>query len=120
MTKAAFLLNEKSVKPANCYYYRFAPDISGEDHPGTFHSVDLWFFFETLANAGGHLLAGIMIYLDKCVIIGRILSNTVIQMEQMRMTERFFQNGIRIRKMTGQKWYLLHKVQNPEMKKIQS
>ena len=50
MTKAAFLLNEKSVKPANCYYYRFAPDIPGEDHPGTFHSVDLWFFFETLAK----------------------------------------------------------------------
>ena len=26
------------------------PDIPGDDHPGTFHSVDLWFFFETLAK----------------------------------------------------------------------
>ena len=34
----------------DCYYYRFAPDIPGEDNPGTFHSVDLWFFFETLAK----------------------------------------------------------------------
>ena len=24
--------------------------IPGWDHPGTFHSVDLWFFFETLAK----------------------------------------------------------------------
>lgn len=34
----------------NFYYYRFNPDIPGDDHPGTFHSVDLWFFFETLAK----------------------------------------------------------------------
>lgn len=32
------------------YYYRFTPDIPGEDNPGAFHSVDLWFFFETLAK----------------------------------------------------------------------
>lgn len=32
------------------YYYRFASDIPGYDKPGTFHSVDLWFFFETLAK----------------------------------------------------------------------
>lgn len=32
------------------YYYRFAAEIPGWDHPGTFHSVDLWFFFETLAK----------------------------------------------------------------------
>lgn len=32
------------------YYYRFDPDIPGWDHPGTFHSVELWFFFETLAK----------------------------------------------------------------------
>lgn len=35
----------------NNYYYRFAPDIPGSDNPGTFHSVDLWFFFETLAKS---------------------------------------------------------------------
>ena len=34
----------------NMYYYRFEPDIPGGDHPGTFHSVDLWFFFETLGK----------------------------------------------------------------------
>lgn len=32
------------------YYYRFDPDIPGWDNAGTFHSVDLWFFFETLAK----------------------------------------------------------------------
>ena len=32
------------------YYYKFGPDIPGWDNPGCFHSVDLWFFFETLAK----------------------------------------------------------------------
>ncbi len=32
------------------YAYSFQADIPGWDHPGTFHSVDLWFFFETLAK----------------------------------------------------------------------
>ena len=32
------------------YYYKFDADIPGWDQPGTFHSVDLWFFFETLAK----------------------------------------------------------------------
>lgn len=32
----------------NSYYYQFAPQIPGWDRPGCFHSVDLWFFFETL------------------------------------------------------------------------
>lgn len=32
------------------YYYQFDAEIPGWDHPGTFHSVDLWFFFETLAK----------------------------------------------------------------------
>lgn len=31
-----------------CYYYSFGPDIPGWDNPGTFHSVDLWFFFESI------------------------------------------------------------------------
>ena len=34
----------------NHYCYKFDPDIPGWDNPGTFHSVDLWFFFETLAK----------------------------------------------------------------------
>ena len=32
------------------YYYIFDTDIPGEDNPGTFHSGELWFFFETLAK----------------------------------------------------------------------
>lgn len=32
------------------YYYNFDAEIPGYDNPGTFHSVDLWFFFETLAK----------------------------------------------------------------------
>lgn len=32
------------------YYYKLAADIPGDDHPGIFHSVDLWFFLETLAK----------------------------------------------------------------------
>ncbi len=42
-------LAENGCKNAN-YYYRFDTDIPGWDNPGTFHSVDLWFFFETLAK----------------------------------------------------------------------
>ncbi len=32
------------------YYYRFDPDIPGWDCAGSFHSSDLWFFFETLGK----------------------------------------------------------------------
>lgn len=32
------------------YVYNFDAHIPGWDRPGTFHSVDLWFFFETLAK----------------------------------------------------------------------
>ena len=32
------------------YCYCFAPDMPGWDNPGTFHSSDLWFWFETLAK----------------------------------------------------------------------
>lgn len=48
--KSTFLNNEANGNENDCYYYRFAPDIPGWDNPGTFHSVDLWFFFETLAK----------------------------------------------------------------------
>ena len=41
--KATF---EHNDKPG--YYYSFEPDIPGEDNPGTFHSVDLWIFFDNL------------------------------------------------------------------------
>ncbi len=48
--KTAFLQEEKQGRGGKQYYYCFAPEIPGWDHPGTFHSVDLWFFFETLAK----------------------------------------------------------------------
>ncbi len=43
-----FLENCGSKSPH--YYYEFGPEIPGWDDPGAFHSVDLWFFFETLAK----------------------------------------------------------------------
>ena len=48
--KEAFLMNEKTLPGIDNYYYVFDVDIPGKDFPGTFHSVDLWFFFETLAK----------------------------------------------------------------------
>ncbi len=32
------------------YYYEFGVDIPGYDNVGAFHSVDLWFWFETIAK----------------------------------------------------------------------
>ena len=48
--KSLFLKNREQGNSQNCYYYRFDTEIPGWDNPGNFHSVDLWFFFETLAN----------------------------------------------------------------------
>ncbi len=47
--KSLFLQNQEYGNSKN-YYYRFDVDIPGWDNPGKFHSVDLWFFFETLAK----------------------------------------------------------------------
>ena len=51
--KQVFLKANKNRPDQKLYYYRFDPDIPGDGHagdsyPGTFHSVDLWFFFDTL------------------------------------------------------------------------
>lgn len=48
--KGLFLKKKKNGSKHNYYYYCFDGEIPGSDHPGTFHSVDLWFFFETLAK----------------------------------------------------------------------
>ena len=40
----------RTRKNSPLYTYVFDAEIPGWDHPGTFHSVDLWFFFETLAK----------------------------------------------------------------------
>ena len=43
------MASEKALgKNANFYCYCFDPSIPGEDNPGTFHSVDLWFWFESI------------------------------------------------------------------------
>jgi len=42
--------NARTGGKANLYYYNFDAQIPGWDNAGTFHSVDLWFFFETLAK----------------------------------------------------------------------
>ena len=46
------LMKEEESKGLNIqnYCYKFDVPIPGWDHPGKFHSVDLWFFFETLAK----------------------------------------------------------------------
>jgi len=44
-------LDQNAATPkANMYYYNFNPEIPGWDHPGSFHSSDLWFAFETLSK----------------------------------------------------------------------
>ena len=47
---AAFRMMEKNGMTSPRYFYAFGPEIPGWDHPGAFHSSDLWFFFETLAK----------------------------------------------------------------------
>ncbi len=48
--RAAAEAQKRQGKDLPLYYYQFAADIPGWDQPGAFHSVDLWFFFETLAK----------------------------------------------------------------------
>lgn len=42
-------MEKHDIKDKN-YFYHFDVDIPGWDNPGKFHSVDLWFWFETLAK----------------------------------------------------------------------
>lgn len=48
--KALFSSLKEQGNNFNCYYYSFNPDIPGDDNPGSFHSSELWFTFETLAK----------------------------------------------------------------------
>jgi para-nitrobenzyl esterase len=43
------VLKETAKSGRKGWCYVFDPDIPGWDHPGTFHSSDLWFWFETLS-----------------------------------------------------------------------
>ena len=44
------VLADRAADGEKGYCYCFDPDIPGWDQPGTFHSSDLWFWFETLAK----------------------------------------------------------------------
>ncbi len=44
------VLGERAKAGEEGYCYIFDPEMPGWDHPGTFHSSDLWFWFETLAK----------------------------------------------------------------------
>ena len=48
--KRLAILRQRSGIKEPLYYYRFDIDMPGPDHPGNFHSSELWFFFETLAK----------------------------------------------------------------------
>lgn len=48
--RAAARMNQQAGTKQKLYAYNFDASIPGWDQPGTFHSVDLWFFFETLAK----------------------------------------------------------------------
>ena len=48
--KSVMAKNNADGNMDRMYYYRFNADIPGWDDPKTFHSVDLWFFFESLAK----------------------------------------------------------------------
>ena len=44
------VLSDTAKNGKKGYVYCFSPDMPGWDNPGTFHSSDLWFWFETLAK----------------------------------------------------------------------
>ncbi len=51
--KSVFVDAHKNAPDQKFYYYRFDPDIPGDGnpedgYPGTFHSCDLWFFFNSI------------------------------------------------------------------------
>ena len=48
--RAAAEMNDRLNVSSPLYAYFFDAEIPGWDNPGAFHSVDLWFFFETLAK----------------------------------------------------------------------
>ena len=48
--RAMKTFDRKYGKDLTLYLYKFNPEMPGYDHPGTFHSSDLWFHFETLAK----------------------------------------------------------------------
>ena len=58
------------------YYYNFDAEIPGWDNPGAFHSVDLWFTFETLAKCWRPFVGKTRIRHPKCATRATIKSET--------------------------------------------
>ncbi len=50
MNNILFLWQRVQAGHTGNYMYYFNPEIPGWDHPGAFHSSELWFVFETLAK----------------------------------------------------------------------
>lgn len=44
----AFAMNRNALEQPPIYTYHFSRDIPGDDHPGTFHSSELWYVFGTV------------------------------------------------------------------------
>lgn len=44
----AFAMNRNALNQPPVYTYHFSRDIPGDDHPGTFHSSELWYVFGTV------------------------------------------------------------------------
>lgn len=50
LNNLTFAIKQAEAGRKGNYLYCFNPTIPGWDHPGAFHSTDLWFVFETLAK----------------------------------------------------------------------
>ena len=48
---AGFAKSRVRLGKSGCYVYHFRRDIPGDDHPGAFHSSELWYVFGTLARS---------------------------------------------------------------------
>jgi len=70
------------------YYYNFDAEIPGWDNPGTFHSVDLWFFFETLAKCWRPFVGKYYDLARQMCTTGLILYVLEIQMVKILMERR--------------------------------
>ena len=48
---AALAKSRIKLNKPGCYAYHFSRDIPGDDHPGAFHSSELWYVFGTLGRS---------------------------------------------------------------------
>lgn len=100
--KRAFLSRKATGCNQNSYYYRFDADIPGWDNAGTFHSCDLWFFFETLAKCWRPFDGLTMIWRVRSAVILSTLLKLAIQTEMIIM-KISFQSGSHTAMQTAMK-----------------